>query len=53
MNSIKCLAWELGIEFEIALTGGGELNFDKSSPHFNVKKKHIQVTFNLTVNLEY
>ena len=32
----------LGIEFEKALTNGGELNFDKSSLHFNVKKKYTQ-----------
>ena len=53
MDSINCLVWELGIEFEKALTDGGELNFDKSSLHFNVKKKiYPKVTLNLTVNIE-
>ena len=53
MDSINCLAWELGIEFALALTYGGELNFDKSSLHFNVKKKiYPKVTLNLTVKIE-
>ena len=39
-DSINYLVWELGVEFEIVL--GGELNFDKSFMHFNVKKKNIQ-----------
>ena len=30
---------ELGTEFEKAFTDGGELNFDKSSLHFNVYKE--------------
>ena len=40
-DSINYLVWGLGIEFEVALTDGGELNFDKSFLHFNVKKKNI------------
>ena len=36
-DSINYLVWESEIEFEIALTGWGELNFDKSFLHFNVK----------------
>ena len=39
MDSINYLVWELGIESEIALADGSELSFDKSSLHFNVKKK--------------
>ena len=39
VESIDCFVWELGIEFEKELTDGGKLNFDKSSLHFNVKKK--------------
>ena len=51
-DSINYLVWELGIEVEIALTDVGELNFDKSFLHFNVKKKiHAKIT--LTVNIEY
>ena len=42
-DSISYLAWELGVEFEIALT-------DVS--YFNVKKK-IYAKINLTVNIEY
>ena len=54
VDSINCLVWELGIDFEKALTGGGELNFGKSSLHFNVKEKiHPKVTVNLAVNIEY
>ena len=45
MHSINCLVWELGIEFERALTNGG---------HFNVKKKiYPKVTLNVTVNIEF
>ena len=51
-DSINYLVWELGIEFEIALTDVGELNFDKSFLHFNVKKK-IYAKITLTVNIEY
>ena len=51
-DSINDLEWELGIEFEMALTDVGELNFDKSSLHFNVKKK-IYAKITLTVNIEY
>ena len=40
-DSINHFVWELGIEFEIALNDGDELSFDKSSLHFNVKKKYI------------
>ena len=47
------LVWELEVEFEIALTDGGDLNFDKSFLHFNVKKKiYAKVSLNLTVNIE-
>ena len=54
MDSINCHVWGLVIEFEIALTDGSELNFDKSFLHFNVKKKiYPKVTLNLTVNTEY
>ena len=54
MDSINYLVWELGNEFEIALTDGCELNFDKSSLYFNVKKKiYSKVTLNLKVNIEY
>ena len=53
MDSINCLVWEFGIEFALALTYGGELNFGKSSLHFNVKKKmYPKVTLNLTVKTE-
>ena len=38
VDSINYLVWELKIEFEIALTDGGELNFGKSFLHFNMKK---------------
>ena len=61
VDSISYLGWELGFEFEIALTnagwgGGGmgvcELNFDKSFLYFNVKKKiYTKVTVNLIVNI--
>ena len=52
MDSINYFVWELVIEFEIALTDVGELNFDKSFLHFNVKKK-IYAKITLTVNIEY
>ena len=53
-DSINYLGWELRIELEIALTDKGGFNFDKSFPHFNVKKKiYAKVTLNLTVNIEY
>ena len=39
---INYLVGELGIESEIAITDGGELNFDKSFLRLNVRKKHIQ-----------
>ena len=52
-DNINYFVWESKIEFEIALTDGGELNFDKFSPHFNVKKKiYPKVILNLTVNIE-
>ena len=38
VKSINCFVWELGIEFEKAVTDGEELNFDLSSLHFNVKR---------------
>ena len=48
VGSTNCLVWKLGLEFEIALTDGGELNFDKAFLHFNVKKKiYPKVTFPL------
>ena len=48
------LNWELGFEFEITLTDGSSLNFDKSFLYFNVEKKIFsKVTFNLTINIEY
>ena len=54
MDSTNYLACELEIEFEAALTDGGELNFDKSFLYFNVKKKiYPKVTLDLTVNIEY
>ena len=37
MDSINYLVWEFEIEFEIALTDGVELNFDKSFLYFIVK----------------
>ena len=51
-DSINYLVWEFRIEFEIALTDVGELNFDKSFLYFNVKKK-IDAKITLTVNIEY
>ena len=54
MDSINYLVWELRIEFEITLANGSELNFDKSSLHFNAKKKiYLKFTLNLTVNREH
>ena len=54
MDGINHLVWELVNEFEIALTDEGQLNFDKSSLYFNVKKKiYPKVTLDLTVNIEY
>ena len=54
MDSINYLAWELGVNFEIALTNGAELNFVKSFLHFNGQKKiYAKVTLNLTVNVEF
>ena len=53
-DTINYLDWELEIEFEIALTDGGKLNFDTSLPHFNMRKKlYVNVTLHLTVNIEY
>ena len=53
MESVHYTGWELGTEFEIALTDGDELNFDKSFLHFNVKNKiYAKVTLGLTVNIE-
>ena len=54
MGRINYLVPELGIEFEVALNYGSELNFDKSFLHFIVKKRiYPKVTVNLTVNIEY
>ena len=54
MDSINYFVWEFVIEFEIDLTDEGELNFDKSSLYFNVKKKiYPKVFLDLTVNIEY
>ena len=53
VDSINYLVWKLEIEFEIALTDGGELNFDKSFLNFNVKNILSKVTLDLTVNIEY
>ena len=54
VDTINYLVWKLGIEFEIALTDRGELNLDKSSLYFNVKKKiYPKVTLGLIVNIEY
>ena len=50
MDSINYLVWKLKIEFEIAPTDEGELNFDKSFLDLKVKKKYSKVTFNLTGN---
>ena len=51
-DSINDLVWELGNEFEIALTDVGGLNFDHSFLHFNVKKK-LYAKITLTVNIEH
>ena len=54
MDNINCLVWVLVIELEKALTDGDALNFNKTSLHFNVKKKiYSKVTHNLTVNIEF
>ena len=42
VDKINDLVGELGIESEIPITDGGELNFDKSFLRLNVRKKHIQ-----------
>ena len=42
VDKINDLVGELAIESEIAITDGGELNFDKSFLRLNVRKKHIQ-----------
>ena len=53
-DSINYLVWELGIEFEIALTDVVELNFDKFSLNFNAKKKiYPKFTLDLTVNIDW
>ena len=39
--------------FDIALSDGSELNFNKSLLHFNVKKIYTKAILNLTVNIEY
>ena len=42
----------LGVEFEIALTDEGELNFDKFFLHYNVKKiLYPKASLNFTVNI--
>ena len=51
-DSINYLVWELEIEFEIALTDLGKLNFNESFLHFNVKT-HIYAKVALIVNIEY
>ena len=54
MESINYLGSELEVQFEIELIDRGELNFNKSFLHFNVKKKiYVKVTLKLTVNIEY
>ena len=53
VDSINYLVWKFEIEFEIALTDGAELNFDKSSLNFNVKNIFSKITLDLTVNIEY
>ena len=54
VESINYLGSELEVQFEIGLIDGGELNFNKSFLHFNVKKKiYAKVTLKLTVNIEY
>ena len=41
-DKINYLVGELGIESVIAITDGGELNFDKSFLRLNEGKKYIQ-----------
>ena len=42
----------MGIELEVTLTDRDELNFDKSLPHCNVKKKICpKASLNLTVDI--
>ena len=43
VDSINFHVWELGIEFEIALTDGGELTFDKYFLHFNVRNIYVYI----------
>ena len=44
----------LGIEFEITLTDGGELKFDESFLHYNIKKRiYPKASLNLNLNIEY
>ena len=51
-DSANYLGWELGTE--ITLTDQCELNFDKFSLHFNVKKKlYAKVTLILTADIDY
>ena len=53
-DSINDLVSNLGGKFEIAVTNGGQLNFDQSFLHFNVKwKLYAKLILNLTVNTEY
>ena len=51
-DSINYLVLELEIEFEIALTDRGKLNFDKFFLHLNVKT-HIYAKATLIVNIDY
>ena len=41
LDSINYFGWELEIEFEIALTGECELNFDSIFAAFSCKEKKI------------
>ena len=51
-DNVNYLGWELGTE--ITLTDQCELNFDKFSLHFNVKKKlYAKVTLILTADIDY
>ena len=52
-DSKNYLGWKWGIEFEIVITEGGELNFDKSFLQLSKEKLYAKVTLNLTVNIEY
>ena len=46
MDSVNCLVWKLGTEFEVALTDAGELNFDKYFLHFlKCKEKNISKSY--------